>query len=967
MFNIHRRFIASATIAGIVLCISAPVQAQDYTLRSVIGALGSGNSQFRAPDGIATGGDQAIFVVDTNLNKVQKFDLAGGFLKSWGGVGEVNGKFNSPTDICEGPSGNIYIVDTANNRVQYFSPTGQFIQNFGTGGSDTSAPGKFNTPLGIAAFGSDRILVADSLNHRVQILSKSGDPISAFGSFGVNTGQFNQPAALAVNQTTGDIYVVDTGNSRIQCFSKDGIYKHQWGGFGSSYGQFANIGGIAIDSNGMVFVADTANLRVQVFNANGTFINSIEGPFGQARTFLGPRRVAVDRYGTLYVTDSGGSTSAAQRFMIFDPLGVDNRPPVTTISYSRERADGQWFDGPVSVTLTAADLVGGTGVKHIIYQVDGGAPVTTSSLKVTLDFPTDGRHNLTYHAVDIAGNVEGNHVVNIDIDSVAPALDVQASADGKTITILSSDQLSGIDKVTYSIDGGALLEYSTPLTLDGKRHQVIATAIDRAGNKSQTRTVIVNIAPKEVIVPAFVAGGVPLKVTIGLTDPAPTGGLVVALNCSSTLASIPATITFAAGEMEHDVNIVTTPVSTGVAVTIKATANVQTVSQTFQLVPPSVQSISSTPETLTGGASGVVRVTLNGPAPKSGTALSLGSSSTSLVIATKATVAAGKTFIDVPFKTLPVGGSSDTVARVMTTTAVGGGASAAVDVTIQRPTIKAISALPSPIAGGKPVTVTVTFTGAIPAAGGTLLLTSSSQALVCPSSVIIKGNATTATFVCTTKAVTTRTPVVVKATLNGKEVQTTINVRTLEVLKIAASPVSMTGGTTAKLTVTLTEAVPKGQSVTVALISDSIKMTLPATLVIPAGKSSGVVTMQSSAVGELWIAYITASLNGGAITQGIQITPVEVSKITLLPAAVKGGSSSQLTVTLTAAAPVDTTVTLTSASRPVASLPATCIVPKGSKTVTVTVSTTAVTKNVSVKLTAQSGFVAVSGSLNVLK
>ena len=303
----------------------------------------------------------------------------------------------------------------------------------------------------------------------------------------------------------------------------------------------------------------------------------------------------------------------------------------------------------------------------------------------------------------------------------------------------------------------------------------------------------------------------------------------------------------------------------------------------------------------------------------------------------------------------------------MTTTAVGGGASAAVDVTIQRPTIKAISALPSPVAGGKPVTVTVTFTGAMPAAGGTLFLSSSSQALVCPTTLSVKANAATATFVWTTKAVTTRTPVVLKASLNGKEVQTTINVRTLEVLKIAASPVSMTGGSTAKLTVTLTEAVPKGQSVTVVLSSDSVKMTLPAILVIPSGKSSGVVTMQSSPVGELWIAYITASLNGGAITQGIQITPVEVSKVTLLPAAVTGSSSSQLTVTLAAAAPVDTNVTLTSASRPVASLPATCIVPKGSKTVTVPVTTTAVTKNVSVKLTAQSGFVPVSGSLNVLK
>ena len=967
MFHIQRSHILPATVAGIVVCAAAPAHAQDYTLRSVVGALGSGNSQFRAPDGIVIGGDQAIFVVDNNLNKVQKFDLAGGFLTAWGGVGEANGKFNHPTDICEGPAGNIYIVDTANNRVQYFSPTGQFIQNFGTGGSDTSAPGKFNSPLGIASFGSDRIYVADSLNHRVQILGKSGDFIGAFGTFGVNPGQFDKPAALAVNQTTGDIYVVDSGNSRIQCFTKDGIYKHQWGGLGSNYGQFANIGGIAIDAKGTIFVADTANVRVQVFSANGTFVNSIEGPFGQARTFLGPRRVAVDRYGTLYVTDSGGSTSAAQRFMIFDPLGVDNRPPLTTISYSRERADGQWFSGAVSVTLTAADLVGGSGVKHIIYQVDGGAPVTTSSLKVTLDFPTDGRHTLTYHAVDIAGNVEGDHSVNIDIDSVSPTLDVQASLDGKTITMLASDQLSGIDKVSYSIDGGALLEYSTPLTLDGKRHQVVATAIDRAGNKSPTRIVTVNIAPKEVIVPAFVAGGVPLKVTVGLTDPAPTGGLVVTLKSSSALAIIPATITFAAGEVERDVNIVTTPVSTGLAVTLSATANAQMVSQIFQLVPPSVQSIAAIPDTLTGGAAGIVHVTLTGPAPKSGTALSLGTSSSSLVIAAKATVAAGKSVIDVPFKTLPVGGNSDTVARVMTTTAVGGGASAAVDVTIQRPTIKAISALPSPVAGGKPVTVTVTFTGAMPAAGGTLFLSSSSQALVCPTTLSVKANATTATFVCTTKAVATRTPVVLKASLNGKEVQTTINVRTLEVLKIAASPVSMTGGSTAKLTVTLTEAVPKGQSVTVALISDSTKLSLPATLVIQAGQSSGVVTMQSSAVGELWIAYVTASLNGGATTQGIQITPIEVSKVTLLPTSVKGGSSSQLTVTLAAAAPVDTTVTLTSASRPVASLPATCIVPKGSKTVTVPVTTTAVTKNVSVKLTAQSGFVPVSGSLNVLK
>jgi len=177
----------------------------------------------------------------------------------------------------------------------------------------------------------------------------------------------------------------------------------------------------------------------------------------------------------------------------------------------------------------------------------------------------------------------------------------------------------------------------------------------------------------------------------------------------------------------------------------------------------------------------------------------------------------------------------------------------------------------------------------------------------------------------------------------------------------------MLGGSVSKLTVTLTEAVPKGQMVTVALSSDSQKLTLPASLVIPAGKSSGVVNMQTTPVGELWIAYVTASLNGGAITQGVNITAVEVSKVSLMPTAVKGGKSSQLTVSLANTVAVDTTVTLTSSSRPVATLPATCVVPKGSKTATVTVSTTAVTTNTAVKLTARSGNVTVSGTLNVLK
>ncbi|MFM7187741.1 MAG: OmpL47-type beta-barrel domain-containing protein [Armatimonadota bacterium] len=964
MFPTKFNHIHHAVVAGLVLFSATPAVAQDYTLRTMIGTLGSGNSQFRTPEGIAIGGDQAIFVIDSNLNKVQKFDLAGGFLSSWGGAGEANGKFNNPTDAIEGPSGNIYIVDTANHRVQYFTPSGQFIQNFGTGGT---TPGKFNTPLGIASFGSDRIYVTDSLNHRVQILGKSGDFIAAFGTYGVNAGELDNPAGIAVNQTTGDVYVADTGNNRIQVFSKDGTYKRQWGTFGVNYGQFANIGGIAIDKQGNVFVADTANVRVQVFNASGAFFNSIEGPFGQARTFLGPRRVAVDRYGSLYVTDSGGSTSATQRFMIFDPLGVDNRPPVTTIAYSRERASGQWFAGPVDVTLTAADVAGGSGVKSITYKVDGGQPTTYQGNKLQLDFTSDGLHSLSYFATDIAGNIEPEQSIRLDIDSVPPTLDASSTPDGKTITLTAADSLSGIDRVLYRLDGGSEQVYSFPIVLDGKRHKVVAASMDKASNTSATNSIVVNIAPLQVTVPSSSPGGYPVPVIVRLTDPAPAGGLSVAMTSSSTVFVVPASIPFAAGESEKWINVTPTPVAVTSPITITATANAQTVVATINIVPPSVQTISSNPSVLTGGESGIVRVALNAPAPKAGTTIALGSSSSSLVIASKATVAAGKQLVDIPYKTLPVGGTNDKIARVTATTELGGGAAVAVDITLQRPTIKSISATPPLVAGGKPVSLTITFTGAIPATGAQLTLASNSAAISVPKTVTLKANATSATVPCTTSTVATRTPVVITAELHGKSSETTVAVRTIEVLKLTPNPLSLQGGVTGKLTITLTEAVPKGQTVSISLSSNVPVLTLPATLSIPAGKSSAIVDMQSNTVGQLVTANVTAMVNGGSTSQSIQIKPVEVSKLSFLPTSVKGGISTQATITLASNATIDTVVNLASSTPASASVPATVTVPKGSKTATFTVTTATVTANKSVKISAVSGTVVVAATLNVLK
>jgi Tol biopolymer transport system component/DNA-binding beta-propeller fold protein YncE len=56
----------------------------------------------------------------------------------------------------------------------------------------------------------------------------------AFGSAGSGNGQFTSPNAIAVNESTGDVYVLDEGegNRRVQYFSSTGAYLGQFNGSG---------------------------------------------------------------------------------------------------------------------------------------------------------------------------------------------------------------------------------------------------------------------------------------------------------------------------------------------------------------------------------------------------------------------------------------------------------------------------------------------------------------------------------------------------------------------------------------------------------------------------------------------------------------------------------------------------------------------------------------------------------------
>jgi hypothetical protein len=128
--------------------------------------------------------------------------------------------------------------------------------------------------------------------------------VSSFGGFGSLGGQFSGAAAVAVNDSSGDVYVLDRFNNRVQQLSSSGAFIRAWGldviqsgkpgdlgseafevctfaadckegaGFISPApgGEFSFPQGIAIDqSDGSVYVYEREFARVQKFSSTGAF------------------------------------------------------------------------------------------------------------------------------------------------------------------------------------------------------------------------------------------------------------------------------------------------------------------------------------------------------------------------------------------------------------------------------------------------------------------------------------------------------------------------------------------------------------------------------------------------------------------------------------------------------------------------------------------------------------------------
>lgn len=106
------------------------------------------------------------------------------------------------------------------------------------------------------------------------------------------------------------------------------------------------------------------------------------------------------------------------------PAPDDTTAPTTQASPTPAANPGGWNKTPVTVTLTATDNAGGSGVKEVHYSLNGAASgsqiVAGNGASVTIS--AEGTTTLTYFAVDNAGNQETAKTLTVRIDRTPPTV-----------------------------------------------------------------------------------------------------------------------------------------------------------------------------------------------------------------------------------------------------------------------------------------------------------------------------------------------------------------------------------------------------------------------------------------------------------------------------------------------------------------------------------------------------------------
>jgi hypothetical protein len=205
----------------------------------------------------------------------------------------------------------------------------------------------------------------------------------------------------------------------------------------------------------------------------------------------------------------------------------------------------------------------------------------------------------------------------------------------------------------------------------------------------------------------------------------------------------------------------------------------------------------------------------------------------------------------------------------VTITATVNGAGATGQLTVLPPSLKSISISPNAVNGGAQPVATVLLNGVAPSGGASVNFTSSSPAVLAPAVGTAPAGSVQVGVALPTTTVTATTTAIITATWNGVSVQAPLTLTPQgQPASITLSQSSITGGTAAFVTVTT--AAPATSDQIFQVNSSSPSITVPSSLLMPAGTTSARFNIQTAAVTTLTQGSI--SVSGGGVTLSAALT-----------------------------------------------------------------------------------------------
>jgi hypothetical protein len=283
--------------------------------------------------------------------------------------------------------------------------------------------------------------------------------------------------------------------------------------------------------------------------------------------------------GTWYYTDtpqlaSWSGTESARS----GAASTDSTAPSVSVTSVSPAPNGNGYNStsPVTVSLSAADEAGGSGVASITYWVDSGAHSVVAASSASVPVSGDGDHTVNFFATDAAGNSSAPQTQTVRIDTTAPVLSgltvpawvnlagraaVPVSggvteANTSTVTVVATDHNAATVTKTVAIAAGAS-SWSTTLDLTSLADGSVgwtAVAKDVAGNDS---AVLTGSSVKDTVAPDM-----PTSVAI-----ANGGGAGSAYINLANVSSVNYAVTIPAGAANSATDTISVTLTSGATIT----------------------------------------------------------------------------------------------------------------------------------------------------------------------------------------------------------------------------------------------------------------------------------------------------------------------------------------------------------------------------------------------------------------